>query len=153
MVNIKRILSISNSQGTSAGLGDEFLFSNYLLLIQQMMPEVDCRYWMMSYLSVVTLNDLFREIVMPHQPDLVILQCGIIEAGLRILPKSTRDILGILPGGRLVTGFLHKRQAKVRKALNLLGIRFLDVNLHQFERCLFEIIKKCEFFNYKLMTA
>jgi lysophospholipase L1-like esterase len=147
------VLFVANSQGTSAGLDGDNIWSNYPHLVQNLMPEIDCRYWMMSELSVKTVSNLSREIIIQHRPDLVVLQLGIIEAGLRILPKSARDILRILPMGENITGFLHKRQAKWRKLLSLMGIQFLDIKRPAFHDLLDDILRTCESFEIPIVVA
>lgn len=139
----RRILFVSNSQGTAAGLDGDLRWSNYPLLVEERMPELDCRYWMASDLSVMSVDTQFREIVMQHRPHQVVLQCGIIECALRILPRDLRDLLRVLPGGRIVTKAIHDRQRGWRSLLNRLGVRFQDVKLPAFLRHLGNIHDKC----------
>ncbi len=134
---------MANSQGTAAGLEGDLRWSNYPLLVQDGMPEIECRYWTMSDLTVAAVDSLFREIVMPHRPDVVILQCGIIESGLRILPRDLRDLFRIVPGGRFVTRAIHGRQAGWRRFLGRWGIRFLDMPLDAFLYHVRSIHGKC----------
>lgn len=138
-----RVLFVSNSQGTAAGLEGDRRWSNYPLVVQEMLPDVDCRYWMVSELSLFTVDDLFREIVMPHRPDVAVLQTGIIECALRILPRNLRDLLRIVPGGRIITKAIHDRQASWRRMTARLGFRFLDVPLPAYLAHLRSIHGKC----------
>lgn len=138
-----RVLFVSNSQGTAAGLEGDLRWSNYPLLVQDAIPEIECRYWTMSELTVASVDSLFREIVMPHRPDVVILQCGIIESALRILPRDLRDLFRIVPGGRFLTRALHARQARWRRFLSRRGIRFLDMPLAQFLSHVRSVRGKC----------
>ncbi len=139
----RRILFVSNSQGAASGLDGDLLWSNYPLLVQDRMPDLDCRYWMTSDLSVSTVDGQFREIVLQHRPHLAILQCGIIECALRILPRDFRDLLRIVPGGRFVTKALHDRQRGWRALLNRLGVRFHDLPLPAYRHHLESIRGKC----------
>ena len=148
----RRILFVSNSQGAASGLDGDLLWGNYPLLVQERMPHLDCRYWMTSDLSISTVDGLFREIVMQHRPHVVILQCGIIECALRILPRGLRDLLRVLPGGRLVTGFLHDRQRGWRSLLNRLGVRFQDLKPPAFRQHLENIHEKCVKFGFGLVV-
>jgi len=148
----RRILFVSNSQGTAAGLEGDLRWSNYPLLVQERMPHLDCRYWMTSDLSVSAVDGLFREIVMQHRADLVILQCGIIECALRILPKGLRDLLRVLPGGRYATKALHDRQKAWRGLLNRLGLRFHDIELPAFRHHLRSIHGKCVQAGFRLVV-
>jgi hypothetical protein len=107
---------------------------------------------MTSDLSVSTVDGLFREIVMQHRPDLLILQCGIIECALRILPKGVRDLLRVLPGGRYVTKALHDRQKAWRDLLNRVRLRFHDVELPAFRYHLRNIHGKCVEFGFRLVV-
>lgn len=146
-----RILFVSNSQGTAAGLDGDLRWSNYPLLVQERMPDLDCRYWMASDLSVAGVDGQFREIIMPHRPRLVVLQCGIIECALRILPRDLRDLFRVLPGGRAVTKAIHGRQRAWRSMLNRLGVRFQDVKLPAFLCHLGNIHDKCRELGFGLV--
>ena len=146
----RRILFVANSQGTAAGFDGDLFWSSYPLLVQERMPHLDCRYWMASNLDVSTIDTMFREIIRQHRPDLVILQCGIIECALRILPRGLRDLLRILPGGRHVTKVLHDRQRAWRSLLNRFGIRFLDVEPEAFRTHLRGIREKCAECGFRL---
>ncbi|MGE5189474.1 MAG: SGNH/GDSL hydrolase family protein [Gemmatimonadota bacterium] len=148
-----RVLFVSNSQGTSAGLEGELRWSSYPLLVQDAMPGIECRYWTLSELTVGTVDSQFREIVMPHRPDAVILQCGIIESALRILPRNLRDLFRIVPGGRFVTRALHERQAAWRRFLDRRGIRFLDMRLDAFLAHVRSINGKCGSLGTKLAVV
>jgi len=148
-----RVLFVSNSQGTAAGLEDNLRWSNYPLLVQDGMPGIECRYWTTSDLTVASVDSLFREIVMPHRPDVVILQCGIIECGLRILPRDLRDLFRIVPGGRFVTRAIHDRQAAWRRFLNRRGIRFVDMPLEAFLLHVRNIRGKCESLGARLAVV
>jgi len=147
----RRILFVANSQGTAAGLDGDRCWSNYPLLVQDRMPELDCRYWMASDLSVRSVDGQFREIVMQHRPDQVVLQCGIVECALRILPRGLRDLLRVLPGGRVVTKAIHDRQRGWRSLLNRLGVRFQDLRLPAFLHHLGSIQDKCRELGFGLV--
>ncbi len=138
-----RVLFVSNSQGTAAGLADGERYGNYPLVIEEQMPGLDCRFWMASDLSVKTICNLYNEIVLQHRPRVLILQSGIIEAALRILPVKLRDLLRVLPGGSKLTKFIHERHGKWLALLSKLNIRFIDVGLEEYINCVKTIQANC----------
>jgi lysophospholipase L1-like esterase len=141
---------VSNSQGTSAGLPESGRWRNYPSLIQDSLPNDLCCYWMMSELSVDTVDGLFNEIVLQHKPDVVFLQCGIIEAALRVLPRSARHFLRTIKIGIFVTKFLHDRRFLWLKFLDKFGIRFFDIDKKVFGHHINTIINKCRINNIKI---
>lgn len=136
------VLIVSNSQGTAAGLPDDFLYKSYPHLLAAEFPNVNFIFWNMSNLSVETVDGLFREIVLQHSPALVLFQLGIIETGFRILPKYMKNLFSVLPFGRSITGLIHKNQKHWRKLLSSFGIIFVETNKNAFEVHLKNIIDK-----------
>lgn len=149
----KRILFIGNSQGTAAGLTSTQSRANYPSLIADQNLELECHYWLVSDNSVMLANNLFSEMIVQCQPDLVILQCGIIEAGLRILPKRLRNLLGALPGGGIITNYLHKHRSYWIKAMNRLSCKFVETDLKEFSHHLESICQQCQQRGYKLILV
>jgi len=146
-----RVLFVGNSQSTSAGLNDQSRWANYPSLVQTHFTQLECHYWLMSSLSVATIDNQFDEIITQHQPDIVILHPGIIEGSLRILPTKLKDLLRVLPGGRFITGTLHKRRRGWYIFLSKLNIQFFEVNINDYQKHLRNIADRCGHLNYKLI--
>lgn len=138
-----KILLVSNSQGTPAGLPEDESGSCYTRLVQDALPGFGFACFTFSYLHAGTVDTQFREIVSSNRPDLVVLQLGIIEAALRILPKRVRDFLGAVPGGAFVTKAIHDRQGPWRRFLARRGWRFQDVPCEAFRTHLGNIAARC----------
>ena len=138
-----RVLLVSNSQGTPAGLGPGLEGASYPRRVQEAMPVARFACVTMSYLHVGTVDSGFTEIVLQNRPDVVVLQLGIIEAGLRILPRRLRDFLGAVPGGRTVSKAIHDRQGAWRRMLRRLRLRFHDVSREAFREHLRGIAGQC----------
>ena len=143
MSKIKRILFLGNSQGTAAGLDGADFWLNYPHLIQKKLKNINCIYWVTSDNSLARIDNLFRETIKQHQPELVILQCGIIEAGLRILPRKIKDFLKCFWLGRGLTFVIHQNQQKWLKLLQFLGLYFFESSPHDVAEQLQSIINKC----------
>lgn len=122
----KRVLIVSNSQGTAAGLADDDILSSYPHLLRSRFPELEFHFWNRSYLSVIEVDQAYREIILQHQPDIVVLQLGIIECGSRILPPRVRDFFRIVPFGGRITKLLHDQQRQWRRFLRRLNLYFVD---------------------------
>lgn len=148
---MNRILFVSNSQGAASGLPLDEIYHSYPHLVQKELPKLNCIFWNRSYLNVVEVNESFREIVINHKPDIVFLQCGIIESGLRIIPRRIRDVLRGIYGGGLITGYIHKHQVAWRKFLSKLNIYFTDFTSEEFECGLKGIIKQCAVNDIKIV--
>ena len=152
-MNKPSVLFISNSQGTAAGLGDTGTRLNYPSLIADQLPELNCHYWLMSDNSVAMVDSLFSEMVVQCQPDIIVLQCGIIEAGLRILPKRWRNFFNAVPGGNGVTGIMQKNRSWWINSLHQRGWRFVEIGLKDWEQHLKNICQKCRQHDYKLLLV
>lgn len=140
---MKKVLFVSNSQGAASGLQLDEIYASYPHLVQGELPEINCIFWNRSYLNVTEVNDSFSEIILNHKPDVVFLQCGIIEAGMRILPKRLRDVLRGVYGGKIITNYLHKHQVAWRRLLSKFNIAFTDFTLKEFRDALNGIIQQC----------
>lgn len=137
-----RILFVSNSQGTAAGLNDEEFWMSYPHQVKKLLPKSECIIWAESDNSVANIDNHFREIILQHDTDFVFLQCGIIEGSLRILPRGLKDILAMLPGGKYLTGTIRNHRRQWMKLLNSIGLKFHEIDLRKFESHLTNIIKK-----------
>jgi lysophospholipase L1-like esterase len=137
-----RVLFLSNSQGTSAGLADDTFWKSYPHRVQDHFPEIECVIWAESDNSVANIDNHFNELVLQQYPDIIFLQCGIIEGSLRILPRGLKNILALLPGGKYITGSIRNRRRQWMKLLNIFRLKFYELDLHQFESHLSSIIKK-----------
>jgi hypothetical protein len=100
-----RVLFVSNSQGTAAGLVDNERYSN--------------------------------------RAKILILQSGIIEAALRILPPKVRELMGVLPGGGILTKFIYARRGQWLNLLAKLNIQFVEVGLEEYINCIKSIHANC----------
>jgi len=143
MTERPRLLVVANSQGTPSGLSAPDRYLSYPLQIQALLCEVDCTVWAMSSLSVETVNSQFLEVVLQHRPNIVVLQCGIIEGCPRILPKRLRAVLEHVVLGRTLTGFLHKHRVAWLRFLSRLGVQFRDMSISEFKMHLRDVHAKC----------
>lgn len=144
---------ISSSQGTAAGLTPAGGGANYPSLISAHLSDDECHYWLMSDNSLATIDTLFGEMIDQVHPEVVVLQCGIIEAAERILPSWARGACRILPGGKWLSGCLHHHRVKWLNLLTRLGIRWVELPLANFNQHLDSIEQQCAKHGYRLVVA
>lgn len=115
-----RIVILSNSQGTSAGLAPGV---GYPAMLQQLLQDKAEVHRLL--ISGWTLRDVVLALddnVLALKPDLVILQFGIVEATQRILSSRAKSFFASVPLGGHITKLLYSHRARVlhwRKALGL----------------------------------
>lgn len=148
-----RVHLVGNSQATPAGLENKDFWLSYPKLVQNALPGVSIFNWSFSDNSVVIIDTQFTEAILQHQPDVVILSCGIIEAGLRLLPYDLRTFLKLIPLGSRFLALLHRKRKDWLRLLNLLGLKFLDVRPAEFKNHLENIISKCRSYRVKLILV
>ncbi len=147
-----RVLFAGNSQGTAAGLGEEKITDSYPQLLRKKFKKYDVFSWTASYVSIENVNNQYNEIILQHSPDVVILQCGTMEASQRILPNIIMSLLNATVFGKKTTNFLLSNRRGWFKILNVLGIHFFHTNINQFQISLEGIINKCRQHNVKLIV-
>jgi lysophospholipase L1-like esterase len=133
-----RIVLVSNSQGTPAGVDAG---QHYPALVRnQLVPEDEVHLLVVSGWSVgsVTLN---VSNIVDVEPDVVVLQLGIVEAARRILSTREKDLLRRF--GRLsrpLTRLLHTRRQQVIRLRNTLGLDTRLYSPEQFDREIRELL-------------
>jgi lysophospholipase L1-like esterase len=98
----------------------------------------------MSNLTVALANDQFDEVVLQHQPDMAVLQCGVIEGCPRILPRRARTVLETMSWGRTLTRFLYGHRRAWIHLLATLGVCYCDVPPQEFSRHIRGLSSRCK---------
>lgn len=113
-----RILLLANSQ--ALGVGDVQESEAYPALLQaELSADHEFQSWAVSGWSVRDFTNELEQIV-ALEPDIVIVQLGIVECSRRILSQLEKRILARVPGSRRFTAFLHRHRQRVIRLRNRL---------------------------------
>lgn len=126
-----RVSIVTNSQGTRTGVS---LGESYPALARRELTALgfDVQLLVMSGWSIVDVNAQLENVLL-FEPDLVLVQIGIVECTRRILSRREKNLLSVVPGGWRVTRWLHDRRAPVVRVRRRLGIDAREVKLPLFE--------------------
>lgn len=116
-----RVSLLSNSQGTSAGVAAGEAYPVRLRTLLGSAYEV---HWLlMSGWTIADLRPHLRDNVVALEPDVVVLNYGIVEAAQRILAPRAKRVLATTPWGRWITGALHARRSSVLRLRERAGVQ------------------------------
>ncbi len=124
-----RIALLSNSQGTDAGVSAAETYPE--LVRARLASEHEVRVMAMSGWAIGDFNAHIDD-VLADDPELVVLQVGIVECAQRILSEREKRILQRVPGSRRLTAFLHARRTRVIRARRALRIMTCLYTLERF---------------------
>ena len=146
-----RISLLCNSQGTAAN--GVPLNAHYPFLLRKLlMDEHEIHGMLMSGWSIVDFNDRLDSVFFA-EPELVILQVGIVECSPRILSRREKAVIGALPYHMTLTGWLHRRRNRVIEVRRRLGITTRLVEPDEFERLLSDFLTKMDSHGIRLLVA
>lgn len=115
-----RIVIVTNSQGSSAGLPPGL---NYPALLRELLgPRFELTAIVISGWTIADIITNLADNVIVIKPDLVIFHVGIVEAAQRILSDREKTVIALLPFGRRITALLHRRRASVLTWRRRLGL-------------------------------
>jgi GDSL-like Lipase/Acylhydrolase family len=119
-----RIFLLGNSQATALGVPRDRSYP--ALLRRKVLPQHEWHVMAMNGWSVRDF-DFHLDNVLVVEPDVVVLQIGIVEASRRILSEREKRLLYRFPGTRRLTKFLHDHRKRVVLLRNRFG---LDTRLY-----------------------
>jgi len=143
---------ITNSQGTSAGVGYN---ENYPSLLREKLNKnnYELHMLLMSGWSIKNFNVHIDNII-SVRPDIVVVQIGIIECAKRILSDNEKRIIKyILLFHSFITNFLHKYRKKVILLRNKLKLNVRKMNLNDFTIELENFYNALQEYNIKLVMV
>ena len=113
------VVLLTNSQGTSAGV--ELQEAYPVLLASELKGIVELHRISVGGWKINDFLDILDDNVLAIRPDIVIIQIGIVEGAQRILSLLEKRILRIIPFGRKISKWAHRRRAFVLKMRKRLG--------------------------------
>lgn len=133
----KRIVLVTNSQGSSLGVP---MGSNYPSVLQELLgPDFDLHWLLISGWTVRELITNLADNVLVWKPDLLVVHLGMVECSQRILSVREKNFMSLLPFGRSITAFLHRRRRQVLRCRHRLGISTRVVPPGEFAAAIREI--------------
>jgi hypothetical protein len=111
-----KVVVATNSQGTSAGAETGYPF----LVADGLAARHDVRVLAMTGFTIRDFNTHVENVV-AIEPDLVVLQVGIVECARRILSVREKELIRLLPASRRLTKALHDRRQRVIRARERIG--------------------------------
>jgi hypothetical protein len=113
-----RVVLLGNSQSTATGVQPGESYPS--LLRRELLPAHEFHPLAMTGWSVRDFNTHLENVTMV-EPDLVVMQVGIVECSRRILSEREKRALARLPRSNLLTKALHDRRQSVIRFRNRIG--------------------------------
>lgn len=129
---LKKLLILTNSQGTDCGLSKKDQ-SYPFTLRDRFRNNFDINF-VTAFGSMIDFAWINKGIIQFYKPDVILFNFGVVECTPRILSRVEKNLINLLPFGNDFTHYLHKKRSFIIKSRSFLGINALEMKIGNYKK-------------------